>query len=219
VLGLGYALLGLVLLVILVFARFDWRLKAGLIVLVSGFYAIDYRQARWLLGWASPDTLPPHFRLLGAHIVEPHSLAGDAGAIFLWVDGVDDDNFPSGDPRSFRLPYNARLAERTEAAATASAKGTPQGGRTADFGTGGGGASKPTNREVTPSAVTVTSGGDPMPSAPTDPADSTRRRPRRGVLAASAAANAPEGRPVSRSSSHFAWRRPHLSYMEFSCGA
>ena len=37
--GIGYALLGVVLLAILVFARFDWRLKAALIVVVSGFYA------------------------------------------------------------------------------------------------------------------------------------------------------------------------------------
>jgi len=115
--GLGYALLGVVLLVILLFARFDWRLKAVLIVLVSGFYVVDFRAARALLGWASPEALPPKFKLLGARIVEPHSLAGDAGAIFLWVEEVDNDNFPSGDPRLFRLRYDAKLAERAEAAA------------------------------------------------------------------------------------------------------
>ncbi|MDE3176585.1 MAG: hypothetical protein KGM15_10840 [Pseudomonadota bacterium] len=168
-LGLGYALLGVVLLIILVFARLDWRLKAALIVVVSGFYAVDYRQARSLLGWASPDALPAHFKLLGVRIVEPHSLAGDEGAIFLWVEAVDADNFPSGDPRLYRLPYHARLAERAEAAARASAQGMPQGGRTADFGAGAGGAAEPTNREITPSAVTVTSGGDPMSGGPSDP--------------------------------------------------
>jgi hypothetical protein len=167
--SLGYALLGVTLLVILVLARFDWRLKAALIVLVSMFYFIDFHAARSLLGWASPEALPPRFKLLGARIVEPHSLAGDAGAIFLFVEEVDDDNFPSGDPRLFRLPYNVKLAERTEAAVRASAEGTPQGGRTADFGAGGGGAAEPTNREVTPSAVTVTSGGDPMSGGPSDP--------------------------------------------------
>jgi len=168
-LGLSYALLGVVLLAILIFARLDWRLKAGLIVLVSAFYAVDFRSERALLGWASQDALPPHFKLLGARIVEPHSLAGDAGAIFLWVEEVDADNFPSGDPRLFRLPYTVKLAERAEAAARASAEGTPQGGRTADFGAGAGGAAEPTNREVTPSSVTVTSGGDPMSGGPADP--------------------------------------------------
>jgi hypothetical protein len=168
-LGLGYALLGVVLLVILIFAKLDWRLKAGLILAVSAFYVVDFRSAGALLGWASPEALPAHFKLLGARIVEPHSLAGDKGAIFLWVEEVDEDNFPSGDPRLFRLPYSVKLAERAEAAARASAEGTPQGGRTADFGAGAGGAAEPTNREVTPSSVTVTSGGDPMSGGPTDP--------------------------------------------------
>jgi hypothetical protein len=168
-LGIGYALLGVILLAVLVFARFDWQAKAGLVVLVSAFYVVDFRAARSLLGWASPEALPAHFKLLGVRIVEPHSLAGDAGAIFLFVEEVDGDNFPSGDPRLFRLPYDVKLAERTEAAIRASAEGTPQGGRTADFGAGAGGAAEPTNREITPSSVTVTSGGDPMSGGPSDP--------------------------------------------------
>jgi hypothetical protein len=179
-LGIGYALLGVILLVVLVFARIDWRAKAGLIILVSAFYVVDFRAARSLLGWASPEALPAQFKLLGARIVEPHSLAGDAGAIFLFVEEVDGDNFPSGDPRLYRLPYDAKLAERTEAAVRASAEGTPQGGRTADFGAGGGGAAEPTNREVTPSSVTVTSGGDPMSGGPSDP--QVPRDDRHGVV-------------------------------------
>jgi len=167
--GLGYAVLGLVLLAILVFARIDWRVKAGLIVLTSGFYVFDYQGARSLLGWASPEALPANFKLLGARIIEPHSLAGDEGAIFLWVEEIDSRNFPSGDPRLFRLPYDAKLAERTEAAVKASAEGKPQGGRTADTGAGTGGAVDGSQREVTPSAVMVTSGGDPMSGGPTDP--------------------------------------------------
>ncbi len=61
------------------------------------------------------------------------------GAIHLWVEALDDDNFPSGVPRAYRLPYDGHLAERTEAAIRASADGKPQGGRTADFGNGEGG--------------------------------------------------------------------------------
>ena len=167
--GLSYALLGLVLLVLLVFARLDWRLKAGLIVLTSAFYIVDYQGARSLLGWASPEALPSSFKLLGARIVEPHSLAGDNGAIFLWVEEIDAQNYPSGDPRLFRLPYDVKLAERTEAAVRASAEGKPQGGRTADTGVGSGGVVEASQRDVTPTAITVTSGGDPMSGGPTDP--------------------------------------------------
>ena len=104
-----------------------------------------------------------------ARIVEPHSLEGDPGAIHLWVESLDDDNFPSGVPRAYRLPYDARLAEKTEAAIRASADGKPQGGRTADFGNGQGGVAEATAREVTPSRITTTGGGDPSSGGPLDP--------------------------------------------------
>ena len=51
----------------------------------------------------------------------------------------------------------------------ASADGKPQGGRTADFGTGEGGVSQATAREVTPSSITTTGGGDPSTGGPLDP--------------------------------------------------
>ena len=108
-------------------------------MLTSAFYVVSFFATRGLLGWSSTDPLPPKFKLLGARIVEPHSLEGDPGAIHLWVEALDDDNFPSGVPRAYRLPYDARLAEKTEAAIRASADGKPQGGRTADFGNGQGG--------------------------------------------------------------------------------
>ena len=114
-------------------------MKAAAIVLTSAFYVVSFFATRGLLGWSSTDPLPPKFKLLGARIVEPHSLEGDPGAIHLWVEALDDDNFPSGVPRAYRLPYDAHLAEKTEAAIRASADGKPQGGRTADFGNGQGG--------------------------------------------------------------------------------
>ena len=107
--------------------------------------------------------------------MEPHSLAGESGAIHLWVEELDEDNFPSGVPRAYRLPYDANLAERAEAAIKASADGKPQGGRTADFGAGEGGAGQATAREVTPSSITTTGGGDPSTGGPLDPIlDATR---------------------------------------------
>jgi hypothetical protein len=108
-------------------------------------------------------------QLLHARIVEPHSLAGDPGAIHLWIEAIDDDNRPSGVPRAYRLPYNAKLAEQAEAAIKASANGKPQGGRTADVGTGEGGEGQITAREVTPSSITTTGGGDPSTGGPLDP--------------------------------------------------
>ena len=169
-LSVAYALLGALLLTICIAVRISWPVKAGAVAVTSAFYVVSFFAMRGLLGWSSIDPLPPKFKLLGARIVEPHSLAGDPGAIHLWVEALDDDNFPSGAPRAYRLPYDAKLAERTEAAVRASADGKPQGGRTADFGNGEGGVSDATAREVTPSSITTTGGGDPSSGGPLDPA-------------------------------------------------
>jgi hypothetical protein len=168
-LSIAYALLGILLLVVCVFAKVPWPVKASLIVVTSAFYAVSFFATRGLLGWSSTDPLPAKFRLLGARIVEPHSLEGDPGAIHLWVEAVDNDNYPSGVPRAYRVPYNAHLAEKTEAAVRASANGVPQGGRTADFGNGEGGQAQATAREATPSALITTGGGDPSSGGPIDP--------------------------------------------------
>jgi hypothetical protein len=168
-LSIAYALLGVLLLVVCVFARIPWPVKAAAIVLTSAFYVVGFFATRGLLGWSSTDPLPPKFKLLGARIVEPHSLEGDPGAIHLWVEALDDDNFPSGVPRAYRLPYDVHLAERTEAAVRASANGVPQGGRTADFGAGQGGNAEATAREATPSTIITTGGGDPSSGGPIDP--------------------------------------------------
>jgi hypothetical protein len=173
-LSIAYALLGVLLLIICTFARIPWPVKAAAIVLTSAFYVVSFFATRGLLGWSSTDPLPPKFKLLGARIVEPHSLEGDPGAIHLWVEALDDDNFPSGVPRAYRLHYDVHLAEKTEAAIRASADGKPQGGRTADFGSGEGGTAEATAREVTPSTITTTGGGDPSSGGPIDPQSANR---------------------------------------------
>ena len=113
-LAISYALLGVLLLAILTFAKLSWPIKASLIAVTSAFYVVNFFASRALLGWSSIDPLPPRFKLLQARIVEPHSLAGDPGAIHLWVEELDENNFPSGVPRAYRLSYDARLAEKTE---------------------------------------------------------------------------------------------------------
>jgi hypothetical protein len=168
-LSIAYVLLGVLLLTACLFARMPWPLKAVGIVVTSAFYVVSFYATRGLLGWSSVDPLPQHFKLLHARIVEPHSLAGDPGAIHLWIEAIDEENRPSGVPRAYRLPYDAKLAEKAEAAVKAIANGGPQGGRTADVGTGEGGEGQITAREVTPSSITTTGGGDPSTGGPLDP--------------------------------------------------
>jgi hypothetical protein len=160
-LSLSYALIGALLLIVLVYARLHWSAKAVAVVLTSAFYIASFVGVRGLLGWASVDRLPVAFKLLQARIVEPHSLEGDPGAIYLWVETLDDGNRPSGIPRAYRLPYRGSLAEKTDKAMAEIAAGRPQGGRAADFGDGGGSVLQAAREYITPSMILDTSGGDP----------------------------------------------------------
>ena len=160
-LSVSYALIGALLLVVLIYARLPWPAKAVVIVVTSAFYIASFIGTRGLLGWASVDRLPATFKLLQARIVEPHSVEGDPGSIYLWVEALDDGNRPSGIPRAYRIPYSDGLAERTDKAKSEIAAGRPQGGRAADFGTGEGGLIEAVRAYITPNAVMDTSGGDP----------------------------------------------------------
>ena len=105
-LSISYALVAALLLVVLVYARLPWPAKAVAVIVTSAFYIATFVGVRGLLGWASVDRLPPAFKLLQARIVEPHSLEGDEGSIYLWVEVLDQDNRPSGVPRAYRIPYS-----------------------------------------------------------------------------------------------------------------
>jgi len=138
-LALSYALIGALLLIVLVYARLHWSAKAIAVGVTSAFYIASFVGVYGLLGWATVDRLPVAFKLLQARIVEPHSLEGDPGAIYLWVETLDEGNRPSGVPRAYRLPYRDALAEKTDKAIGEIAAGRAQGGRAADLGSGQGG--------------------------------------------------------------------------------
>jgi hypothetical protein len=160
-LSVSYALIGALLLVVLIYARLPWWAKAAVIVVTSAFYIASFIGTRGLLGWASAERLPATFKLLQARIVEPHSVEGDPGSIYLWIEELDDGNRPSGIPRAYRIPYSDSLAGRTDQATREIAAGRPQGGRTADFGSGEGGLIEAVRAYITPNVVLDTSGGDP----------------------------------------------------------
>ena len=160
-LSVAYALIGALLLVVMVYARLPWQLKAVAVVVTSSFYIASFLGMRGLLGWASLEKLPANFKLLQARIVEPHSLEGDPGSIYLWVEALDDGNRPSGVPRAYRIPYSDRLADKTDKAQTEIAAGRAQGGRAADYGSGEGGMLDSVRAYITPNTIIETSGGDP----------------------------------------------------------
>jgi hypothetical protein len=160
-LSLSYAVVGALLLVVLVYARLRWSAKAAAVIVTSAFYVANFIAVRGLLGWASDDKLPAAFKLLQSRIVEPHSLEGDSGSIYLWVEALDETNRPSGIPRAYRIPYSDTLAEKTDKAASEIAAGHPQGGLAVDFGNGGGGLIETVRQFIAPAVVMDLSGGDP----------------------------------------------------------
>jgi hypothetical protein len=161
ILSVSYALIGALLLLVLVYARLPWPAKAAAVVVTSAFYVVSFVGTRGLLGWASVDRLPPQFKLLQARIVDPHTVEGDPGSVYLWVEALDGDNRPSGVPRAYRLAYSDALAEKTQHASDQIAAGHPQGGRAADFGTGEGGIIDAAREYILPKTIIETAGGDP----------------------------------------------------------
>jgi hypothetical protein len=124
----AYVVMGVLVLAVGVGSRYVWWLKAGAIVITSAFFIEIFFASKGLLGWPGAGRLPPKFQLLWSRVVEPDPKMGSKGAIFLWVEEVDENNVPSGIPRSYSLPYSLKLAERTNKARDEIMSGNPQEG-------------------------------------------------------------------------------------------
>jgi hypothetical protein len=130
----AYVVMGVLLLSVGLTARFAWWVKAVTITIASVFFIEVFFASKGLLGWpATGATLPSRFQLLWSRVVEPDVKMGAKGAIYLWVEEVDENNVPSGLPRSYRLPYSLKLAERTLKARDEIMAGNPQEGTSEDM--------------------------------------------------------------------------------------
>lgn len=103
-LGLTYALLAFLLLCLCLATPWRWPLKASLVVLVSGFYMLHSQVLQDISGWPADDALPPRFVLLSAVFDEPSPARHHAGAIYIWVNELKDQQALDL-PRVYRLPY------------------------------------------------------------------------------------------------------------------
>lgn len=107
-LTLVYVFLGFALLVLCLATRWRWWVKALMVLLVSGFYFVG-QHSFWLVsGWPTTDDLPRRFVLLSAVFDEPNPARGHKGAIFIWVNPIED-NQPLSMPRVHQLPYEPDL--------------------------------------------------------------------------------------------------------------
>jgi hypothetical protein len=129
----AYAALGALLLVVLVRLAIPRPVKIAAIGAMSVFNICVFFWSQGLLGWSSATAVPNQFQLLWSRVVEPNPSRGQAGAIHLWVETLDENNLPSGEPRAFVLPYSPALAAKATEAQTEIKKGNPQGGRAEIF--------------------------------------------------------------------------------------
>jgi hypothetical protein len=129
----AYVVVTVLLLAFGLSSRFAWWVKAAAIVVTSVFFVEVFFATKGLLGWPQPGQLPGRFQLLWVRVAEPDRKSSNPGAIYLWIEEVDDNNVPDGVPRSYRLPYSRPLADRAAKARDEIMSGKPQQGLAEDL--------------------------------------------------------------------------------------
>ena len=127
----AYVLIALLLIAVTLYAQFSWRIKAGLIAIVSAFYIVTYFSFPPLLGWPTDEELPKRFNLVAIFVQEPDKTTGDPGEIFLWLTNLER-GARRNEPRAYRVPFNDELHAKVVEAGTKMRKGLPQLGEVVD---------------------------------------------------------------------------------------
>ena len=107
----AYVAIAVMLLSLNLFSLWRWWVKASAIVISGLFFIVSYFAVTSLLGFPTLANIPERFSLVATRTVEPNKANGDPGAIYLWVEQLNDKNVPSGLPISHRLGYTEELAE------------------------------------------------------------------------------------------------------------
>lgn len=170
-LTVAYAGLAALLLIILTRVAIPRSAKAAAIGATAAFSIAVFFWSQGLLGWSAATAVPEKFQVLWMRVVEPNPSKQFAGAIHLWVEELDENNIPSGEPRAFVVPYSPSLAAKAAVAQTQIKEGNAQGGArhafTPTLGTGGGAPKGVTVHNVGQGAQ---AGGDPSGGGFFDPA-------------------------------------------------
>ena len=112
----AYALVAALLLLILISARVNLALKALATIATAALIPWTYHSIGELRGLPTDSEPPAHFKLHWARVVEPNLLMKEKGHVFMWLEALDDRNFPSGIPRAYGLAYDAELVKKVEVA-------------------------------------------------------------------------------------------------------
>lgn len=125
----AYALVASLLAYLLLLARLHWLFKAAATLSVVALIPLTFVGVGELRGLPSDGDIPDSFRMLWAQVVEPNPLRGEDGHVFLWVQRLDAENFPLGQPRAYQLPYSQDLEIKVNEAMGKIAQGEDIQGR------------------------------------------------------------------------------------------
>jgi len=112
----AYALVAALLLLILLATRLPFTLKALATVATCGMIVWTYQAIGELRGLPTDSEPPARFKLHWARVVEPNMLMKEKGHVFLWLEELDELNFPIGLPRAYALAYNPDLVKKVQVA-------------------------------------------------------------------------------------------------------
>jgi len=121
----AYVLVALLLLGLVLYSHWRWRIKALAIVIVSAFYVVTYVSFPPLLGWPVDGPLPERFNLVGVYVQEPDKVTGAQGDIYLWLTDMRAGPADSV-PRAHRLAFTPQLHAKVVEAGTKLRKNLPQ---------------------------------------------------------------------------------------------
>lgn len=115
-LSLAYAFVLALVVIALTLRRITPWFRIGTALLAVGLFGLTYSQIGELRGLPSDGAPPPFFQLHWARVVEPNIVGQEPGHIYLWLEALDEDNYPSGQPRAYVVPYSPDLVRQVDEA-------------------------------------------------------------------------------------------------------
>ncbi|MDR0808854.1 MAG: hypothetical protein LBE86_06985 [Gemmobacter sp.] len=105
----AYALVATLLAYLALLTRTHWLFKLLATVATVAAIPLTFWGVGELRGLPSDGEIPSSFRMLWAEVIEPNAIQGEKGHVYLWLQTLDSDNFPVGQPRAYQLPYSDDL--------------------------------------------------------------------------------------------------------------
>jgi hypothetical protein len=108
----AYGIVAVLLLSLNLTSLWKWWVKAAAIIVTTIFFGVTYQAVIGLMGWPTAQKLPVRFNLVSSLISEPDRRTKSPGRIYLWAAELDQNNVPSGTPRSYQIAYTEKLARK-----------------------------------------------------------------------------------------------------------